>query len=95
MKITETKDVATLRDSTPVEKKSSTREDRITAQQTEAALREIAIARQSAGGSRAARLNALRTAIENGTYKPDPTRIAQEILEDAELIARLQAMIAR
>jgi negative regulator of flagellin synthesis FlgM len=35
----------------------------------------------------------LATAVRQGTYKPDPQKIAQQILEDAEIIAKLQAML--
>jgi negative regulator of flagellin synthesis FlgM len=55
----------------------------------------IAAAKASSPASRARVLDAIATAVRQGTYKPDPQRIAESILEDAELIARLQAMIQR
>ena len=94
MKINETKEIVALRGVAGTgAQKIGAREDRVTAQATESALKAIAAVRQ-ATGSRSARLDALAAAVEAGTYQPDPNLIAQEILEDAELIARLQAMIA-
>lgn len=95
MKINETKEIVALRDTTKADGPKVSREDRVSAQQTEAALKAIAVVRQATGNSRSARLDALAAAVENGTYQPDPSLIAQEILEDAELIARLQVMLQR
>jgi negative regulator of flagellin synthesis FlgM len=33
--------------------------------------------------------------VRQGTYRPDPGRIAQRILDEAELAARLQALMTR
>ncbi len=55
----------------------------------------VAAARQSAGRNRTARLEQIESAIRNGTFKPDPKRIAQQILDDAELTAQLQSMLKR
>ncbi len=41
------------------------------------------------------RLEAIAQAVKNGTFKPDPQRIAQKILDDAELTAMLQTMLDR
>ncbi len=55
----------------------------------------VADASVSAGTGRAAKLQAIEAAVRQGTYRPDPARIAQEILDDAELAARLQALFGR
>jgi negative regulator of flagellin synthesis FlgM len=55
----------------------------------------ISTAQVSASASRTQVVQALANAVRQGTYKPDPQRIAQQILEDAELIARLQALFKR
>jgi negative regulator of flagellin synthesis FlgM len=55
----------------------------------------IAAAKASSAASRSRVVDAIATAVRQGSYKPDPQRIAESILEDAELIARLQAMIER
>src|SRR5512142_1226898 len=41
------------------------------------------------------RLSEIAAAVKNGTFKPDPQRIAQKILDDAELTAMLQDMLHR
>jgi negative regulator of flagellin synthesis FlgM len=55
----------------------------------------LAAAQQAAQTTRTSTLQALAAAVRQGTYKPDPNRIAQQILDDAELIARLQSLIKR
>lgn len=55
----------------------------------------IATARSSSGGARAARLEQLAAQVKAGGYKPDPTQVAQQILSDAEVEARIQAMFNR
>jgi len=50
-------------------------------------------ARQSLGSNRAVRLEAIEAAIRQGTFKPDPARIAQRILDEAEVTAMLQSML--
>jgi negative regulator of flagellin synthesis FlgM len=50
-------------------------------------------ARQSLGSNRAVRLEAIEAAIRQGTFKPDPARIAQRILDEAEVTAMLQTML--
>lgn len=52
-----------------------------------------AAARQAVGSNRNVRLEAIEAAIRNGTFKPDPARIAQRILDDAEVTAMLQSML--
>jgi len=52
-------------------------------------------ARQSLGSNRAVRLEAIEAAIRQGTFKPDPARIAQRILDEAEVTAMLQNMLGR
>jgi negative regulator of flagellin synthesis FlgM len=55
----------------------------------------VAAARQVLGHDRGVRLDAIEAAVRQGTFKPDPQRIAQRILEDAELTALLQSMLKR
>jgi negative regulator of flagellin synthesis FlgM len=57
--------------------------------------RSVAIARQTAGVNRGARLQELEAAIKAGTYQPDPGRIANEILDAAQIDARLQALLSK
>ncbi|GAO04636.1 flagellar biosynthesis anti-sigma factor FlgM [Anaeromyxobacter sp. PSR-1] len=52
-----------------------------------------AAARGGAAKDRAVRLEAIEAAVRQGTFRPDPQRIAQRILDDAELTARLRALL--
>lgn len=52
-------------------------------------------AREAAGNDRSVRLDAIEAAIRQGAFKPDPNRIAQRILDDAELTAKIQALLKR
>jgi len=52
-------------------------------------------ARDSAGNDRTVRLEAIEAAVRQGAFKPDPNRIAQRILDDAELTAKIQALLKR
>ncbi len=52
-------------------------------------------ARQQAGSDRTVRLEAIEAAVRQGAFKPDPNRIAQRILDDAELTATIQALLKR
>jgi flagellar biosynthesis anti-sigma factor FlgM len=67
--------------------------DRVSTEQTARATAAIAAASVADGAARAARLRSIETAVQAGTYRPDPHRIAQQILDDAELSARLQAIL--
>lgn len=56
---------------------------------------DIATAQIAASANRSQVVQALANAVRQGTYKPDPQRIAQEILADAEIIARLETILSR
>lgn len=51
--------------------------------------------RQQVGNDRAVRLEEIKAAVEKGAFQPDPSRIAQRILDDAELTAKIQALMKR
>ena len=53
----------------------------------------VSVARSSAGASRAARAQQLEAQVRAGGYRPDPSRVAEQILNDAEIDARLAAML--
>ena len=55
----------------------------------------VASMRQRAGGARAARLSQIEAAVRGGNYRPDPGQIAEQILNAAEVDAKLQAMLGR
>jgi len=53
----------------------------------------VSTTRSAAGARHAARLQQLEAQVRSGGYKPDPSRVAEQILSDAEVDARLQAML--
>ena len=67
--------------------------DRVSTQQQQR-LDEVRRAAQQAGDQQhEARLRELEQQIKLGTYKPDPRRIAEEILQAAQLQAQVAAML--
>lgn len=69
--------------------------DRVSTDDSAKVAAAVAQAAAAAGSARASHLQAIEAAVRQGTYRPDPQRIAQEILDDAELAARLQALLSR
>jgi negative regulator of flagellin synthesis FlgM len=69
--------------------------DRVSTEDSAKIAEVIRQASLSANAGRAAKLQAIETAVRQGTYRPDPQRIAQQILDDAEVAARLQAMFRK
>ena len=69
--------------------------DRVSIDASKGADSSIASARRSSATDRAARLQKLEASVRSGTYSPDPGRVAEQILSDAEVDARLQAIIGR
>ena len=69
--------------------------DTVSKGDAEKVARAVAVVRQSTGVSRGARLQELEAAIKAGTYHPDAGRIASQILDAAQLDARLQALLGK
>ena len=69
--------------------------DRVTVGASRTTDISFASARRAAGSERSAHLDRLETQVRSGTYTVDPSRVAEQILSDAEVDARLQAMRAR
>jgi len=53
----------------------------------------VARAQLSTASARSAKLQALEAAIASGSYKPNPGQIADQLLEAAELTARLRMLL--
>jgi negative regulator of flagellin synthesis FlgM len=53
----------------------------------------IAGTRSAAARDRAEHVAKLERAVRQGTYQPDPQRLAEEIVSAAEIDARLRAML--
>lgn len=90
MKIHDLKELAAVANPKPTAPARS-RETRDKLERTGEAV--LTKARASSGGQRAAHLAALRAAVESGTLKPDPQRIAQRLLTAAEVDAQLRALL--
>lgn len=59
---------------------------------TEAA---VDAARQSVAASRSARVQEIITAVRSGQYYPSPQQIAQKLVSEAEVDARMRVMLAQ
>jgi negative regulator of flagellin synthesis FlgM len=97
MKVTDTSQIKALAPGKPPEpSKTPAGErgaaDRVSTDDSARMAAAVAQAAQHASGARGAKLAAIEAAVRQGTYKPDPHQIAQQILDDAELAARLQRM---
>jgi negative regulator of flagellin synthesis FlgM len=69
--------------------------DRVSTEESARVATAIAETSRAAVGTRAAKLQAIEAAVKSGTYRPDPQRIAQQILDAAELAAKLQAIFGK
>ncbi len=69
--------------------------DKVSQTQSEELAQTVAVAQEAAGTANTTRLQALTEAVRNGSYRPDPGQIAESILDDAEIDARLQASLQR
>lgn len=79
----------------PAGTSSDVKTDKVTTEASAQVQEAADAARQQVGNDRAVRLEAIEAAIRQGAFKPDPQRIAARILEDAELTAKLQALLKR
>src|SRR5690242_21529182 len=101
MKVTDASQIRALSPEKPVEPgrtpaaQRGEPEDRVSTAESASVAAVVAAASRGASGARAAKLDAIEAAVRQGTYKPDPARIAQQILDDAELAARLQAIFGK
>lgn len=68
--------------------------DRVTIDRSAEAAQIAAAAREAATKVRSTRLVELEAAIRRDVYQPDPRKIAEQILNDAELMARIHLMFA-
>lgn len=101
MKVTDTSQIKALAPGKPTEPTRPTEldrpdaSDRVTTDAREKVAEAVAQASVSASAGRSAKLAAIESQVRQGTYRPSPQAIAQQILDDAELAARLQAIFSR
>lgn len=69
------------------------RQDRVSTEQVDQAVKSAKVAQSLAAGDRTAKLKQLEAQVRAGNYRPDPLQIAEELLRTAELTARLRALI--
>ncbi len=69
--------------------------DKVTTDETARLTQAVEAVRAQVGAGQGAKLAAIENAIRQGTYRPDPARIAEQILQDAEISASLQAMLKK
>ena len=101
MKVTDTSQIKALAPSkTPEPGRTSDAErtgktDTVTTEATAKVAEAITQAAIAASANRSAKLQEIAAQVQAGTYRPDPQAIAQQILDDAELAARLQSLFMR
>ena len=69
--------------------------DRVSVEATKEAQASVAVAQRATGGHRAARLEQLESQVRSGGYHPNPSHVAEQILSDAEVDARLAVLLRR
>ena len=95
MKINETKAVADVGRVVAPEAATSAPKDRVTVSNSREVNSAISTAKSTQTADRPGRLKALEARVRAGEYHPDPSRVAEEILQDAEVDARLQSLLRR
>jgi len=96
MKVTDVKSVVGPERAKPVEPHAADGagpKDRVSVEATKEVEAKVAVAQKAAGGKRAARLERLEAEVRSGGYRPDPGRVAEQILADAEVDARMAALM--
>jgi anti-sigma28 factor (negative regulator of flagellin synthesis) len=93
MKINETKAVAEVGRVASPETQAAPPRDRVTVSNSREVEAAIATAKTTQTTERPRRLEAIEARVRAGEYHPDPSRVAQEILQDAEIEARLQSLL--
>jgi negative regulator of flagellin synthesis FlgM len=98
MKVTDTSEIKRFAPTTPSDTsragpaERTETEDRVSTDESAQVKVAVAEASRAAAGAHSSKLAAIAAAVKAGVYRPDPQRIAQEILDDAELAAKLQAL---
>lgn len=68
--------------------------DKVSIGQSHAASVVVDSARRHAAASRGERLKDIEAAVRSGQYKPDPSKVAEEILNAAEVDAKVRALFS-
>ena len=93
MKINETKSVAEVARVATPDASVAQPKDRVTVSKSRDVDGAISTVKSSQVNARPGRLKNLETLVRAGQFHPDPSRVAEEILQDAEVDARLQSIL--
>ena len=93
MKINETKAVSDVGRVAPDAPAHAQPKDRVSVDSSREVDVAVSTAKASQAADRPGRLKALEARVRAGEYHPDPSRVAEEILQDAEVDARLQSLL--
>jgi anti-sigma28 factor (negative regulator of flagellin synthesis) len=93
MKINETKPVTDVGRVATLEAPAPAPKDRVTVNGSREVDVAVSTAKATQATDRPQRLKALEARVRAGEYHPDPSRVAEEILQDAEVDARLQTLL--
>lgn len=94
MKIDGTKPISDVEKAPVVERAASpTHADRVSVEEARKAAEVVQVAHARVGGARAGKLSQIEAAVRRGDYRPSPGAIAEQILNAAEIDAKLQAML--
>ena len=94
MKITDAKPVGGVERVTSSDPPVVTQpKDRVTVSESREVQASVASAQGSANRARPGRLKEIEQQVRAGAYHPDPSRVAEEILQEAEVEARLQSLL--
>ena len=100
MKITDSKPVTKIERNLATEAaqsqqpRVSSRPDRVSVGQTRTVAEMAQSAKQAVNEDREVRLKRLEAAVKDGSYKPTASKVAEEILGQAELDAKLRTLLA-
>ena len=98
MKVTNDKPVAQVERTPSVEvvagqqQRVEARPDRVSVEQTRTAAELAQTAKKAVSEDREARLKRLEVSVKAGSYRPNPSKVAEEILAQAELDVKLRAL---
>jgi flagellar biosynthesis anti-sigma factor FlgM len=69
--------------------------EKVSTQQSAALATAVNQARAAMPADRSARIREIAQAVKQGHYQPNPQQIAEQIVDDAELEARLRALLTK
>jgi len=101
MKVDSTSEIRSVGASSPSGAQASTaagataQPDKVTTEASAQLAQVVSAVQAQVGAGQSARLAQIEQAVRQGTYAPDPARIADQILQDAEVSAKLQALLGK